>query len=49
MKKSATLVVIGGGAGGFFCALNAASSNQKCASVGVEDVMLRMLVLISTS
>jgi predicted Rossmann fold flavoprotein len=27
MKKTATLVVIGGGAGGFFCAINAAAAN----------------------
>jgi pyruvate/2-oxoglutarate dehydrogenase complex dihydrolipoamide dehydrogenase (E3) component len=27
MKKLATLLVIGGGAGGYFCAINAASNH----------------------
>lgn len=36
MKKSATLIVIGGGAGGFFCAINAAAANPDLQVIILE-------------
>jgi len=36
MKKTATLLVIGGGAGGFFCAINAAINNPQLEVVLLE-------------